>query len=239
MEPFATQCTSNLKTWEARSSELAATTPAAPPEAPNHPVSPSRLPNNFFTAFPMTIPTHLVTPEEQAEAFGAWHPIEGSSSSSDVSSEHSPRLDTQFTNSQLPSIYSTYTPMSPTLSPVESVGSSLLSPRDQSFPSHYQRPSSAGSSSSVASDATTAIRAAYQSSIRKKRSMNRNSWNASLAGSASSPPPQVPKVSLANLVTKGPNVHDTTSPVSPTLSTIAHPAATPSTSPTTSDAGGS
>ena len=230
MEPFAMQCTSNLKTWEARSSELATTTPAAPPEAPNHSISPSRLPNNFFTAFPMTIPTHLVTPEEQAEAFGAWHPIEGSSSSSDVSSEHSPRLDTQFTNSQttaqLPSIYATYTPISPLLSPVESVGSSLLSPRDQSFSSYYQRPSSAESGSSVASDATTAIRAAYHASIRKKRSMNRNSWNASLTGSASSPPPQVPK---------GPTVHDTTPPVSPNLSTVAHPA-TPSASPTTSNA---
>lgn len=245
MEPFAQQCTSNLRTWETRSADLTSADPAAPREAPNRPLSPSRLPDNFFTAFPMTIPAHLVTPEEQAEALGTWHSADGSSSSSDASSEHSfPLSETQSVNPQspqLPSMHSAYTPTSPFHSPFESVGSFLLSPRDQSVHSnHRQRPSSAGSSSSIASDATTAIRAAYHVSVRKKRSMNRSSWNASPCNSTPpSVPPPVPKVGLVKLVIRDPDVHESipavsTSSNSPT--TIAHHAM-PSTSSTISTTG--
>ncbi|KIM91611.1 hypothetical protein PILCRDRAFT_810896 [Piloderma croceum F 1598] len=242
MEPFAEQCTSNLRTWETRAAELIAAAPAAARETPSRSVSPSRLPENFFTAFPMTIPTHFLTPEEQAEAFGTWHPTECSSASSDASSEHSyPLSETQSVNfpstSQFPSIHSAYIPTSPLYSPSESVGSSLLSPREQSGLSHHQRPSSAGSSSGVASEATTAIRAAYHASVRKKRSMNRNSWNACNQTPPSSPPPVPPKFGLVKLV-RDSDMHES-APACSTgtngLSTLAH--TTPSISSTVSTAG--
>lgn len=241
MEPFAEQCTSNLRTWETRAAELIAAAPAVARESPSRSVSPSRLPENFFTAFPMTIPTHFLTPEEQAEAFGTWHPTECSSASSDASSEHSyPFSETQSVNSQstsqFPSIHSAYTPTSPLYSPSESVGSSLLSPREQPTPSHHKRPSSAGSSSGVANEATTAIRAAYHASVRKKKSMNRNSWNANPAP-PSSPPPVPSKVGLVKLV-RDSDVHES-APAGSTgtngFSTLAH--TTPSISSTVSTAG--
>jgi hypothetical protein len=239
MEQFAKQCTANLRIWETRSSELIATALVTPLKEPHPPVSPSRLPENFFNAFPMTIPTHLVTPEEQAEAFGTWHHAEASSSSG-ASSEHSyPRSETQSINlqtiSQLPSASA-----SPLLPPPESPESCLLSPREPSVPS-YQRPSSAGSSSSIASDATTSIRAAYHAGVRKKRSMNRNSWNMSTRVSSPPPPsPQVPKVGFMNFVIKDSSMHHSTLSESTDLNSpiaIAHSAPSP-TSSTTSIGGG-
>lgn len=196
MEPFARQCTSNLRMWETRSAELLVT--AAPIPPPTAPVSPSRLPEDFFTAFPMTIPTHLVTRKEQAEAFGTYHPFEGSGSSSDSSSyDYSyPRSETQ----NLQTTSSTHPSSSPLISPLESVGPS---PREQYIP-HHQRPSSAGSSSSFASEATTTtIRAAYHAGVRKKTSINRSSWNANPWVSAPPPPsPQVSKLGFVNFVAK-------------------------------------
>lgn len=197
MDQFAQQCTSNLKTWETRSTELRAAAPADAPDSPTHPMSPSRLPEDFFGAFPLTLPTHLFTPEEQAEAPASWFPIEASSSSSEASSEYSHPysealpVQSPIIQHRAPSISTTFTAASPLQSPSESIGSFLLSPRsDISISYQHHRPSSAGSTSSFGtSDARTSMQAAYQASVRKKRSLNRNSWNVSRMGSGPPPPP--------------------------------------------------
>lgn len=192
MERFAQQCTHNLKTWEARSSELLMVSPDTLPEAPD-PMSQSRLPEDFSNAFPMTLPNHLVTSDEQADTFLAWQPTEVFSSSPDTSSEYSyPHFEIHsigsHATSQLPSPF-----ISPSLipSPCGSFGSCLLSPRSEHSTSYpYCRPSSVGSSTSIASNATIAIRAAYHASVRKKGGLNRNSWNMSPLGSTPPPPPR-------------------------------------------------
>jgi hypothetical protein len=51
-----------------------------------------------------------------------------------------------------------------------------------------KRPSSSGSIGSTTNDSNAAIRAAYQASVRKKKSFHRNSWNASPSPVATSPP---------------------------------------------------
>lgn len=198
MTKFAEQCTQNLKTWDTRSKELRATTSGTmvPPEPPQSEVpfpSSQSIPEVFLNAFPLTLPVHWVGPP--AEDTMSTLP---DSESLNPLPTHAPTPTPPYTH--LPSISTLFSLSSPLISPAESVGSCLLSPRLDtpstlhSHPSHPYRPSSAGSTNS-SSDATNAMRAAYHASVRKKRSIqNRNSWNASPIGSGSfySPPPPLP-----------------------------------------------
>lgn len=194
LERFAQQCTRNLQTWEARSSELLAASPTISLETSDRPTSPSRLPEDFSSAFPMTLPAHLTMPGEQIDAFLAWHPVDISSSSSDDSSEHShPHSEIHTINSHTSPLPSPLRSPSPILSPCESVGSCLLSPRSENSISFaYCRPSNVRSS--TITGASNAIRAAYHASVRKKKSLNRNSWNMSPLELALPPPsPSLPQ----------------------------------------------
>lgn len=159
---------------------------------------------DFFTAFPMALPTRLVAPDVLAEPSSVWHRPEMSSSSS-LSSETSyaqSDANPRTLSYNLP-ISVSCAPGSPGLpSPCDSVGSSILSPRsDQFFASTPQRPPSASGNTTGTSDASNAIRAAYHASVRKKKSLNRNSWNPmSYTDTGPSPSPMSPRLQDSGLL---------------------------------------
>ena len=171
MRAYAQQCASNLELWEARFAELSAKSEV------DH-VAPAvaliRRPEDFATAFPLTLPSRCLTPHDD-QAPVTWHRVytssDGSSSCSDGSSESGNTMER-------PCIAAPYSPLSVPASPAESLPPYPFSPRCD-FPPR-RPPSSAGSTSSSSNVATTAIRAAYDARVRKKKSFYRTSWNSSV-----------------------------------------------------------
>lgn len=146
MQQFADQCTSNLAMWEARCVELTATKEVPPPSPKT---APARSPADFLTSFPLTLPTFVLSYQDDQQPAGEWHTYSPSSPSSSSSSEAIPDnlLGDQF---------------SPPASPSPSIGSAsfILAPRS----------SSSSLRTSPTSEATAAMRAAYEAGVRKKRS---------------------------------------------------------------------
>jgi hypothetical protein len=164
MKKYADRCTSNLACWMARCKELQAQTTFEIPPPLTHP----RHPDDYMSAFPLTLPPSHRTPQTEDHTL-IW-PTSTYSRSSDSSSGSSE---------------------SKPCSPCESVSSSTFSPASET--SNPRPPSSAGSSSGsgvshsngnlLVLDGHAAIRAAGQLGIRRQKSMNRNSWSPySVAG---------------------------------------------------------
>lgn len=157
LKRYSRQCATNLKIWQERI-KLGAETQmqsdgAAPPNA-------SQTPSDFLNAFPLTLPPSLIVGGEEWTFL-----VAPSCSSSDASSVLTRSPDVR-----------TVEPGSQPTSPCELAPSLLLPPSPQSDVGsmHNARPGS-----SCGNDTTTALRTAYQASARKKRSLNRNSWNVS------------------------------------------------------------
>jgi len=176
MQPFAEQCVSNLRRWNKRLKQLE----SSKQDSAGHCASTPRHPDEFITAFPLTLPSsHRIVHAEEPRLI--W-PL----ASSGQSGESSSGSDSH--------------PCSP--SP------SVSSFTSDSFPLHP--PSSAGSWTSCAtqppqpshvSDGHAAIRAAGKLGIRKQKSMNRNSWSPSAFSMAGS----IPKSAVTLVVsTKAP-----------------------------------
>lgn len=157
MTIFAKQCNSNLSQWLTRRERLENTTEAdyISPAA----TSP-RNPEDFMSAFPLTLPPSHRSPTE--DPILVWPTLPSHySDSSCGSSESNP------------------------CSPSDSVSSFLFSPTsDSSHPSAPPLSASSVSSNSHINGHTAgllnghaAIRAAGKIGVRKQRSMNRNSWS--------------------------------------------------------------
>lgn len=162
MQLFADQCTSNLVVWETRRDELTSTKEVTSPPSPKT-AAPARLPADFLTSFPLTLPTFVLSYQDDQQPAGEWHSY---SPSSPISSSSSDAIPDNVPVDQL----------SPPASPSPSVGSTsfVLAPRSSS--------SSLRTSSTTTSEAAVAMRAAYEAGIRKKRSFyNRLSWTADLS----------------------------------------------------------
>lgn len=161
MQRFADQCTSNLAMWEARL-KLPSTN-ERPPSSPER-ATPTRSPEDFLTSFPLTLPTFVLSYQDDHQPAGEWHTY-SPSSPSPSSSSSSEAIPDNLLGDQL----------SPPASPSPSVGSTsfVLAPRSSS--------SSLRTNSST-SGAAAAMRAAYEAGVRKKRSFyNRYSWSADLS----------------------------------------------------------
>ncbi|KAF7971489.1 hypothetical protein HWV62_20946 [Athelia sp. TMB] len=197
LERFANQCTYNLQTWGTRAAEITAASDGGLPDVPNALLIQPGLPEDFFTAFPMALPFHLVAPDLPAEPSRWGHRPDPSSSSSICSEISHSQSDTLSPNLSTTALYAPGSPALP--SPSDSIGSSLFSLRSEQFLSGTpQRPPSASSCNTNGnSDVSTSIRAAYQAqaSMRKKRSINnRNSWNPMSYRDPISNPPNSPRL---------------------------------------------
>ena len=154
---FADQCASNLSQWSARCEELKNATQTDH----NSPLATSpRRPNDFMSAFPLTLPASHRSPSEDPVL--VWPTISSQSSDScSGSSESNP------------------------CSPSDSVSSFPFSPASDSSNSNPSAPPLSASSTASNShvhingplNGHEAIRAAGKLGIRKQRSMNRNSWS--------------------------------------------------------------
>ncbi|KAG9309586.1 hypothetical protein JVU11DRAFT_10567 [Chiua virens] len=162
MQKFADQCTSNLAMWEARRLKLTSTKEVTPPSPKT--ATPVRSPEDFLTSFPLTLPTFVLSYQEEQHPAGEWHTYSPSSPSSSSSSDPIP--DPPFADQ-----------LSPPASPAPSAGSAsfILGPRSSSSSFRTM-------STSSRSEAAAAMRAAYSAGVRKKRSFcSRYSWTADLS----------------------------------------------------------
>ena len=163
MQPFADQCVSNLRRWSKRLRQLE----SSKQESAGHFTSTPRHPDEFITAFPLTLPSsHRVVQAEEPRLIWPLASSRQSGESSSGSDSH---------------------PCSP--SP------SVSSFTSESFPLHPGSSSGSCTSfctqpppSSPVSDCHAAIRAAGKLGIRKQRSLNRNSWSPSAFSMAGSVP---------------------------------------------------
>ena len=196
MQEFADQCTSNLAMWEARCVELTSTKEVPPPSPKS--AAPARSAADFLTSFPLTLPTFVLTYQDDQQPAGEWHTYSPSSPSSSSSSEAIPD---NLLGDQL----------SPPASPSPSIGSAsfILAPRS----------SSSSLRTSPTSDAAAVMRAAYEAGVRKRRSFySRLSWTADLS----------PVSSMTNLVAAvgahpkaiATNTTHVDTPISPYVATV-------------------
>ncbi|GBE83754.1 HD-domain/PDEase-like protein [Sparassis crispa] len=193
MEPFAAQCRENLATWEARSTELADVAPAphaTPPEDVGVDVGSAHRISRFLSAFPPTLPESFRTAEQQPTPSplfslpSALVSAPGPVPTSPPLSPHS--LSTDSNSSHYHSCGSSpLTPPPPPLLPMSPPATvqlprlTLATPRSSPELSTATSPSPSFVSTATAPDrtATDAIRAAYNASVRKKKSFYRSSWN--------------------------------------------------------------
>ncbi|KAG5335547.1 hypothetical protein C0989_001037 [Termitomyces sp. Mn162] len=209
------QCATNLRTWKKRIESLKTNQN----ERDNQSSTTPRHPDDFMTAFPLTLPpAHRTLHLEDQESTPPWSspcvPYSRSSESSSTTSESglcspsgsvtsffSPAFDSS-------SNHSHSRPHSHSISISNSNSNSLNShphSNPQSHSNHHPRPpSSIGGSSilsplpppaspwSSASEGHAAIRAAGKLGIRKQRSLNRNSWSPSACSGCPPPPPPPP-----------------------------------------------
>ncbi|KAI0031340.1 hypothetical protein K488DRAFT_52260 [Vararia minispora EC-137] len=167
--PYASLCGSNLSVWKDRVHTLSsASCPDTAETESTTTATPSQLPEDFLTAFPMTLPSSL------------------------VNADHSERLSqSEWATSTASG--SSESPNSPVLSPTDPP--SAAPSRAMSIISTNSTTaglSSILSASCVVDSGKAAIRAAYKASVRKKPSFqNRNSWSPAPRGTMV----QVPGVS--------------------------------------------
>lgn len=203
MKIFADQCTTNLRTWRKRLKSLQ----TSQNERDNQSSTTPRHPEDFMTAFPLTLPpAHRILHLDDQESTPPWsspsapysRSSESSSSTSDsglcspsgsVTSFFSPASDSSSNHSHSRS-YShsnSYShPNSNSNSNSNSHSHSNFHPHLNQNHNHQPRPPSSIGGSSIlgplpppasASEGHAAIRAAGKLGIRKQRSLNRNSWS--------------------------------------------------------------
>jgi len=164
MQQYADRCQDNLDLWNRRTAELLKKEPSSKPVNGTAPPECYGT-EDFITAFPLTLPTTLLTEEPQSDPDN--QSSCGSCSSPSVSGK---RLEDPAPNQKI-------SPISSPPSPPSSILPSSLS--------SIQRPETAMSISSQStksivsalSESASSIRAAYKASVRKKKSFHRTSWN--------------------------------------------------------------
>jgi len=193
MNEYAQQCASNLQQWELRCAELTAQAEAGTGvvgDDDRKVMSPSAMlgrPEDYMTAFPLTLPSACLLLQEHATpvTWKMYSRSEGSSSSSDVSSDSQSSGMAGHHDMNRTAGTPIYSPLSDPGSPAESMGSFMFSPRSElgggagGLP--FRPPSGSENGGGGGGGGTSAIRAAYEVSGRKKKRCNRNSWNPSVA----------------------------------------------------------
>ncbi|KAH7913325.1 hypothetical protein BJ138DRAFT_649557 [Hygrophoropsis aurantiaca] len=179
MAQYAQQCMENLDMWKALGVELNLDENYHDPYLKSDTISSLRPPEDYLASFPLALPTFIISSLDEQTASVDWSSTyaasEHSLSSSDTSSEVHP-LETRIIRSD--SLTSIAMP-SPPRSPSPSTQSFVLAPRSQ-------RSTSSLRYSSTSSGSQAAVRAAYQASVRKKKSFHhRYSWNTSPISSPS------------------------------------------------------
>lgn len=147
---FATHCQDNLDIWQRRIAQL--TNRNTPKKQPTKlTLNPPAATNDFLTAFPLTLP-RLFLNEEQLSASGS-------------DSRPSSSLSNAAPFDQMSSPPSPGNPMPVNLTPNRP--DTAMSNGNHSIRS---------TNTNTSSDSSTAIRAAYKASVRKKKSFHRSSW---------------------------------------------------------------
>ncbi|KAF9225714.1 HD-domain/PDEase-like protein [Gyrodon lividus] len=182
MQKFADQCTSNLAMWEARRLEL--TTANGLPPSSSKTAAPARSPADFLSSFPLTLPTFILSYQEDQQPTVEWHTYPPSSPSSSSSSDVTP--DNLLAEQP-----------SPPASPSPSVSSSSFALASRSSSSSLR-----GTANSGTNEVAVVMRAAYQAGVRKKRSFyNRNSWTPDLGPVSFHNAAAVPKAAMLAIET--------------------------------------
>ncbi|GJE96534.1 3',5'-cyclic-nucleotide phosphodiesterase [Phanerochaete sordida] len=196
MGDFARQCKDNLKQWEARCAALSAPEKHSgdPPLNRFVPHGHFHSPEDFLSAFPPTLPrdflrehVHSVQSSDRDSAHeyfdgsSASPPGSRPSTSGSDSSAYSHYHTCSSTSPSPPHFRVSFDPMQAELPQPIAMPTQL--PRLEITKSPAASIASAGSNSSSlfinTHDATSAIRAAYKASVRKKKSFHRTSWNPS------------------------------------------------------------
>lgn len=167
MQQFAKWCQENLDIWQRRKEEITKmnsvhtktivgdTTPLL-----------SHTTENFISAFPLTLPSILLSEEHHSDA----DILSADSRSSSSASDKPPSMR----NVSSP-------PASYPVSPSESITLSTLTIVSRPDTSMSHSAQSNKSAISTISDSSTAIRAAYKASVRKKKSFHRTSYPGPLS----------------------------------------------------------
>lgn len=150
---FATHCQENLGIWQRRIAQL--TNRGTPKKQPNKlTLGPLTTTSDFLTAFPLTLPRLFLNEEQHSESGSDSRP--GSSLSSAA----------PFDQMSSPCVFPP-SPSNPSLA-------NLAPNRPDTAMSNGNH--STRSTNTNVSDSSTAIRAAYKASVRKKKSFHRSSW---------------------------------------------------------------
>lgn len=200
MKPFADQCNANLRVWTKRQRALE----NEQNERHNHASTTPRHPDDFMTAFPLTLPPAHRSPHPEDTQATSWPTTDLSDSSSESNYSNSGLCSPSPSCSVTSFAFSPTSESSTTTSNYHSAHSHsnnhtffsstqpALQPNSNTHP-----PSSAGSvvgSLHQPSGPThiAAIRAAGKLGIRKQKSMNRNSWSPTVFSMSGQPPPKPP-----------------------------------------------
>ncbi|KAG6862127.1 hypothetical protein C0993_002598 [Termitomyces sp. T159_Od127] len=232
MKVFADQCTLNLRTWRKRLKTLQ----SSQDERDNQSSTTPRHPEDFMTAFPLTLPpAHRTLHLDDQESTPPWsspsapysRSSESSSATSDsglcspsgsVTSFFSPASDSSSTHSHSRSYSHSNSYSHPNPHSNTNTNTYSHSPPHNNNNNQPRPPSSIGGSSVLgplpppaspfSSEGHAAIRAAGKLGIRKQRSLNRNSWSPSAySGCVSSLAPPPAAVVRTLLVTPPMNVN--------------------------------
>jgi hypothetical protein len=150
---FATHCKDNLDIWQRRIAQL---TNRSTPKKPLSKLilAPPTTTSDFLTAFPLTLPQLFLVEEQQSENGSDSRPSSALSGAAPYDQMSSPAVFPPSPNNPSPV----------TLAPIRPDTA-------MSNGNHSTR-----STNTNASDSSTAIRAAYKASVRKKKSFHRSSW---------------------------------------------------------------
>ena len=180
MAPFVESCGENLRIWQERYSKLSVQTEPGDVNASSisNSLPPFQMPEDFLTAFPPTLPRSFLAQFENAGVpFDLTSAVLTRSSGSSPGSRRSSADSTSYSHYET---CSSSSPSPPPHQPSHSVLAHLsrLEITASPTPSNGRAASITSASSFInPQDATAAIRAAYDASVRKKKSFHRSSWN--------------------------------------------------------------
>lgn len=150
---FATHCQDNLDIWKRRIAQLTNRNTARKQQN-KLTLTPSTTTNEFLTVFPLTLPREFLNEEQHSESGFDSRPSSSLSGAAPFDQISSPGVSPPSPSNPAPA----------NLAPVRpdtAMSNSNLSTR---------------STMTNTSDSSTAIRAAYKASVRKKKSFHRSSW---------------------------------------------------------------
>ena len=204
MSPFAAQCATNCQLWRTRLDELKRSDVPNYPPIPYRPISPPQAPD-FSSVFPLSLPPmpkEFFAMEDTAMSHRSDSPARSgttstsattdSRSSSPYTDGHDSRHSSQH-NLNLPTSIHFNSPVSAASASASAFGThatgNMFSPLDFDMKTNTSSPVSPRAESvfsigdaagARAAEPISAIRAAYERGVRKKKSFHRSSWTPAL-----------------------------------------------------------